>query len=101
MTNSNNYIGEGICGTVMAVSTILQTNELLQNIQIVICIIAGILGIILTTWKLIKMYQLAKKDGKITDKERQELINQGIELGKQVKDIVTTVSEEIKDKEKK
>ena len=101
MTNSNNYIGEGICGTVMAVSTILQTNELLQNIQIVICIIAGILGIILTTWKLIKMYQLAKKDGKITDKERQELINEGIELGKQVKDIVTTVSEEIKDKEKK
>ena len=101
MTNSNNYIGEGVCGTVMAVSTILQTNELLQNIQIVICIIAGILGIILTTWKLIKMYQLAKKDGKITDKERQELINQGIELGKQVKDIVTTVSEEIKDKEKK
>ena len=101
MTNSNNYIGEGICGTVMALSTILQTNELLQNIQIVICIIAGILGIILTTWKLIKMYQLAKKDGKITDKERQELINQGIELGKQVKDIVTTVSEEIKDKEKK
>lgn len=101
MTNSNNYVGEGICGTVMAVSTILQTNELLQNIQIVICIIAGILGIILTTWKLIKMYQLAKKDGKITDKERQELINEGIELGKQVKDIVTTVSEEIKDKEKK
>ena len=100
MTN-HNYVGEGICGTLMALSTVLQTNELLQNIQIVICIIAGILGIILTAWKLIKMYQLAKKDGKITKEERKELIDQGIELGKQVKDIVTTVSEEIKDKEKK
>ena len=99
--NNHNYVGEGICGTLMAVSTILQTNEWLQNIQIVICIIAGILGIILTAWKLIKMYQLAKKDGKITKEERKELIDQGIELGKQVKDIVTTVSEEIKDKEKK
>lgn len=97
----NNYIGEGICGTVMAVSTILQTNELLQNIQIVICIIAGILGIILTMWKLIKMYQLAKKDGKITEEERKELIDQGIELGKQIKDIVEVVSEETKDKEQK
>lgn len=97
----NNYIGEGICGTVMAVSTILQTNELLQNIQIVICIIAGILGIILTMWKLIKMYQLAKKDGKITEDERKELIDQGIELGKQIKDIVEVVSEETKDKEQK
>lgn len=100
MTN-NNYVGEGICGTIMTVSTILQTNELLQNIQIVICIIAGILGIVLTTWKLIKMYQLAKKDGKITEEERQELINQGIELGKQVKNIVEVVSEETKDKENK
>ncbi len=100
MTN-NNYVGEGICGTVMAVSTILQTNELLQNIQIVICIIAGILGIILTTWKLIKMYKLAKKDGKITEEERKELIDQGIELGKQIKDIVNVVSEETKDKEQK
>ena len=96
-----NYVGEATCGALMAVSTAMQTNEWLQNIQIVICIIAGILGIILTTWKLVKMYQLAKKDGKITDKERQELINEGIELGKQIKDVVTTVSEEIKDKEQK
>lgn len=101
MTNSNNYVGEGICGTVMAVSTILQTNELLQNIQIIICIIAGILGIILTAWKLVKMYQLDKKDGKITEEERKELIDQGIELGKQIKDIVEVVSEETKDKENK
>lgn len=96
-----NYVGEATCGTLMAVSTAMQTNEWLQNIQIVICIIAGILGIILTVWRLIKMYQLAKKDGKITEEERKELIDQGIELGKQIKDIVEVVSEETKDKETK
>ena len=99
--NNNNYVGEGICGVVMAVSTVLQTNELLQNIQIVICIIAGILGIILTMWKLIKMYQLAKKDGKINEEEKQELIDQGTELGEQIKDVVTMISEKTKDKEQK
>lgn len=96
-----NYVGEGVCGAVMAVSTALQTNEWLQNIQIIICIIAGILGIILTLWRLIKMYKLAKKDGKITEEERKELIDQGIELGKQIKDIVEVVSEETKDEENK
>ena len=99
--NNNNYVGEGICGAVMAVSTVLQTNELLQNIQIVICIIAGILGIILTIWKLVKMYQLAKKDGKIDEEEKQELIDQGTELGEQIKDVVTMISEKTKDKEQK
>ena len=47
------------------------------------------------------MYQLAKKDGKITEEERKELIDQGIELGKQIKNIVDVVSEETKDKEQK
>ena len=99
--NNNNYVGEGICGVVMAVATVLQTNEWLQNIQIVICIIAGILGIVLTLWKLINMYQLAKKDGKIDEEEKQELIDQGTELGEQIKDVVTMISEKTKDKEQK
>ena len=99
--NQNNYVGESICGTVMAVATVLQTNEWLQNIQIVICIIAGILGIILTLWKLIKMYQIAKKDGKIDEEEKQELVDQGMELGEQIKDVVTMISEKTKDKEQK
>ena len=99
--NNNNYVGEGICGAVMAVATVLQTNEWLQNIQIVICIIAGILGIVLTAWKLIKMYQLAKKDGKIDKEEKQELIDQGMELGEQIEDVVTMISEKTKDKEQK
>ena len=99
--NNNNYVGEGICGAVMAVTTVLQTSECLQNIQIVICIIAGILGIILTAWKLIKMYQIAKKDGKIDKEEKQELIDQGMELGEQIEDFVNLVSEKTKDKEQK
>ena len=99
--NNNNYIGEGICGAVMAVTTVLQTSEWLQNIQIVICIIAGILGIILTAWKLIKMYQIAKKDGKIDKEEKQELVDQGMELGEQIEDFVNLVSEKTKDKEQK
>ena len=99
--SNNNYVGEGICGAVMAIATVLQTNEWLQNIQIVICIIAGILGIILTLWKLIKMYQIAKKDGKIDKEEKQELIDQGMELGEQIKDVVTMISEKTKDKEQK
>lgn len=99
--NNNNYVGEGICGVVMTIATVLQTNELLQNIQIVVCIIAGVLGIILTLWKLIKMYQIAKKDGKIDKEEKQELIDQGMELGEQIKDVVTMISEKTKDKEQK
>ena len=99
--NNNNYVGEGICGVVMALATVLQTNEWLQNIQIVICIIAGILGIVLTLWKLIKMYQIAKKDGKIDKEEKQELVNQGMELGEQIEDFVNLVSEKTKDKEQK
>lgn len=99
--NNNNYVGEGICGIVMALATVLQTNEWLQNIQIVICIIAGILGIVLTLWKLIKMYQIAKKDGKIDKEEKQELVNQGMELGEQIEDFVNLVSEKTKDKEQK
>ena len=99
--NNNNYVGEGICGIVMALATVLQTNEWLQNIQIVICIIAGILGIVLTLWKLIKMYQIAKRDGKIDEEEKQELVDQGMELGEQIEDFVNLVSEKTKDKEQK
>ena len=84
---NNNYIGEGICGTLMAVSTVLQTNQWLQNIQILVCIIAGILGIILTLIRLIKLYILAKKDGKITAEERAEMEAEILELTEQIKSL--------------
>ena len=84
---NNNYTGEGICGTLMAISTVLQTNEFLQDIQILVCIIAGILGIILTLIRLIKMYKLAKKDGKITDEEKAKMEAEILELTEQIKSL--------------
>ena len=95
----NNYSGEAICGGLMALSTIAQTNEILQTIQIIICIVAACLGLLLTVIKLRKTYKEAKKDGVITEEEKQELINQGIEIGKQIKNIVDLVSDDKENKD--
>ena len=92
------YTGEAVCGSLMALSTAMQTNEWLQNIQIVICIIAGILGIILTVWRLVKMYQLAKKDGKITNEEKTEMAAEILNLTEQIKEL-SEVAEKAEDKE--
>lgn len=95
----NNYSGEAVCGGLMALSTVAQTNEILQTIQIIICIVAGAIGLLLTIFKFMNAYKAAKKDGQITEEEKQELINQGIEIGKQIKDIVDLVTDD-KDKDK-
>lgn len=81
------YTGEAVCGAVMAVTTAIQTNEYLQTIQLVICIIAGILGIALTLWRLIKMYKQAKADGKITNEERAEMAAEIVNLNDQIKEL--------------
>lgn len=96
----NNYSGEAVCGGLMALSTVAQTNEILQTIQIIICIVAASIGLLLTVFKFYNAYKAAKKDGQITEEEKQDLINQGIEIGKQIKDIVDLVTDE-KDKENK
>lgn len=96
----NNYSGEAVCGGLMALSTVAQTNEILQTIQIIICIAAAAIGLLLTMFKFYHAYKAAKKDGQITEEEKQDLINQGIEIGKQIKDIVDLVTEE-QDKENK
>lgn len=90
----NNYSGEAICGGLMALSTVAQTNEILQTIQIIICIVAASIGLLLTMFKFYKTYKAAKQDKVITEEEKQELINQGIEIGKQIKDIVDLVTDE-------
>lgn len=82
-----NYTGEAVCGAVMAVTTAIQTNEYLQTIQIVVCIIAGVLGIILTLWRLIVMYKKAKADGKITNEERAEMAEEVVKLNEQIKEL--------------
>lgn len=81
------YIGEVVCGTIMAISTAVQTNEYLQTIQIVVCIIAGVLGIILTLWRLLVMYNRAKADGKITNEERAEMAEEILKLNDQIKEL--------------
>ena len=83
----NKYAGEVACGAVMAVTTAIQTNEYLQTIQIVICIIAGVLGIILTLWRLLVMYKKAKADGKITNEERAEMAAEIVNLNDQIKEL--------------
>ena len=95
---NSKYIGEGACGTLMAISTIAQTNEFLQTIQLVICIVAGIIGIILTLWRLIKMYKQAKADGQITNEERAEMAAEVVSLTEQIKDLTKQIND-AKDKE--
>ena len=90
---NSKYIGEGACGTLMAISTIAQTNEFLQTIQLVICIIAGIIGIILTLWRLLKMYKQATSDGKITNEERAEMAAEVLDLTEQIKDLTKQINE--------
>lgn len=96
---NSKYIGESVCGTVMAVSTVAQTNEFLQTIQLVICIVAGIVGIILTLWRLIKMYKQAKSDGKITNEERAEMAAEVLNLTEQIKDLTQKVKDSKKEDE--
>ncbi len=83
----NKYTGEVACGAIMAVTTAIQTNEYLQTIQLVICIIAGVLGIILTLWRLLVMYRKAKADGKITNEERAEMAAEVVKLNEQIKEL--------------
>lgn len=90
---NSKYIGEGTCGALMAVSTIAQTNEFLQTIQLVICIVAGIVGIILTLWRLIKMYKQAKADGTITNEERAEMAAEVLDLTEQIKELTEKINE--------
>ena len=71
----------------MAISTVVQANEFLQTIQLIVCIVAGIIGIILTLWRLIKMYKQAKADGKITNEERAEMAEEVLKLNEQIKEL--------------
>ena len=81
------YTGEVACGAIMAITTAIQTNEYLQTIQLIVCIVAGVLGIALTLWRLIKMYKQAKADGKITNEERAEMAEEVVKLNEQIKEL--------------
>ena len=66
--------GVGIGGTALeTVLAVSQTNEILQTIQIILAIITFLVTIGYTIWK---WYKNAKKDGKITKDEVEDLVDQ-------------------------
>lgn len=65
--------GVGIGGTALeSVLAVAQTNEILQTIQIILAIITFLVTIGYTIWK---WYKNAKKDGKITKDEVEDLVD--------------------------
>ena len=62
------WVGSGIS----AILTVTQTNEIFQLIQIILTSIAVLVSIAYTIWK---WYKNAKKDGKITSNEVDELFD--------------------------
>lgn len=63
----------GSIGAVEAVVTVSQTNEVFQTIQIIISALAGAVALAYTIWR---WYKNAKKDGKITEDEVDDLFDQ-------------------------
>lgn len=62
------WIGSGIS----TILTVAQTNEIFQLIQIILTSIAVLVSLAYTIWK---WYRNAKKDGKITSNEVDELFD--------------------------
>ena len=62
--------GGSIFGTIM---TIIQANEILQIIQAILTVIGLLVTLSYTIWK---WYKKAKADGKIEEKEIDELIDE-------------------------
>lgn len=71
MTKHDELIGWG--GSVFGgISTVLQANELFQLIQAILSILVLLVTLGYTIWK---WYKKAKKDGKITEEEYDELVD--------------------------
>lgn len=67
----NDYVMP-ICLSVATASTVLQTNEVFQIIQIVLTLSALAVGLAYRLWH---WYKEAKKDGKITKEEIEEAVD--------------------------
>jgi len=63
----------GSIGAVETVVTVSQTNEVFQTIQIIISALAGAVALAYTIWR---WYKNAKKDGKISEDEVDDLFEQ-------------------------
>jgi len=63
----------GSIGALETVVTVSQTNEVFQTIQIIISALAGAVALAYTIWR---WYRNAKKDGKISKDEVDDLFEQ-------------------------
>lgn len=86
----------GIIGTVIsATGASLSVNEVQAIVSIIVTVLGFLLGVVLP-WvlKIVKKFKDAKKDGVVTDEEKEDIINTIGEAGKDIKDHLE------KDKEK-
>lgn len=63
----------GSIAVLQTMVTVSQTNEVFQTIQIIISAVAGAVALAYTIWR---WYRNAKKDGKITEDEVDDLFKQ-------------------------
>ena len=63
----------GSIAVLQTIVTVSQTNEVFQTIQIIISALAGAVALAYTIWR---WYRNAKKDGKITEDEVDDLFEQ-------------------------
>ena len=63
----------GSIAVLQTIVTVSQTNEVFQTIQIIISALAGAVALAYTIWR---WYRNAKKDGKITEDEVDNLFEQ-------------------------
>lgn len=78
----------GIIGTVIsATGASLSVNEVQAIISIIVTVLGFLLGVVLP-WvlKIVKKVKDAKKDGVVTDEEKEDIINTIGEAGKDIKD---------------
>lgn len=71
MKNNTNNIFEWVLTAFQGVLTALQTDEILRYVQLVLAVVSAVLTLAFT---IFKWYKTAKKDGKITKEEVEELI---------------------------
>ena len=88
------YVGELAGGSLAVVATITQTNEILQTIQLIICIIGALITVGLAIWKVIKVYKEAKKDGKITELEKEQVMQAIAEALDKGTDLIAKINKE-------
>ena len=82
---TTNHLLIGTCGTALSfIGTATQTNEILQNISLVITIIGGIITFIILP--LINWYHKSKQDGKIDKDELKDGINIIVDGTEKIKD---------------